>query len=152
MIFHKALITTATFAGLLASGVALAHSDAYLDTQTAPHGGQLRMTASYHLELVVTGPGQQARSNPVVVHVTDHAGAKLSTAEAKGVVTLLAGKSRTTVQLKPDGDNRLKGAGVYAATPDMKAIVSVTLPGKATEQARFTPFARQADHSDHAAH
>lgn len=158
MNIRKNLIAAATVAvaGLfaLASASAMAHTDEYLDTQQAPNGGQLRMAGAYHFELVVARDGKEAKDNPVVVHVTDHAGAKVPTAGAKGTATILSGKAKATVNLIPDGDNRLKGSGAYASTPDMKAIVSVTLPNKPPEQARFTPLARpqamsQDGHMDH---
>jgi hypothetical protein len=118
----------------------LAHTDEALDTQKAPNGGQLRMAGAYHYELVVAKDSKEAKDNPVVVYVTDHAGTKVPTAGAKGTVTILSGKAKVTVSLIPDGDNRLKGSGAYASAPDMKAIVSVTLPNKSPEQARFTPL------------
>lgn len=135
------LSAAALLAVVFASGATLAHSDEYLDTQKAPNRGQLRMAGGYHFELVVATDSKETKDNPVVVYVTDHAGAKQSTAGAGGTVTILAGKKKTTVTLAPDGENRLKGTGKYASTPDMKAIVSITLPGKAAEQARFTPLA-----------
>ncbi len=155
MKFRKILSTTlaATAAGLfaLASINAMAHTDEYLDTQQAPNGGQLRMAGMYHFELVVARDSREAKSNPVTVFVTDHAGTKVSTAGAKGTVTILAGKTKAAVNLTPDGDNRLKGSGIYASTPDMKAIVSITLPDKSPEQARFTPLARPALADGHSA-
>ena len=92
--------------------------------------------------------------NPVMVYVTDHAGSKVSTAGAKGTVTILSGKAKTIVNLVPDGENALKGSGSYASTSDMKAVVSVTMAGKGAEQARFTPLAKtgaamQEVHSGH---
>lgn len=154
MMFRKTLITVAASLFALSGGTALAHSDEYLDTQQAPNGGQLRMAGVYHFELVVTKDSKEAKNNPVIVYVTDHAGSKVSTAGAKGTVTILAGKAKATVNLAPDGDNRLKGTGTYASTSDMKAVVSVTLAGKAAEQARFTPLAMpkamaQDGHADH---
>lgn len=154
MMFRKTLITVAASLFTLSGGTALAHSDEYLDTQQAPNGGQLRMAGVYHFELVVTKDSKEAKNNPVIVYVTDHAGSKVPTAGAKGTVTILAGKAKATVNLAPDGDNRLKGTGTYASTSDMKAVVSVTLAGKAAEQARFTPLAMpkamaQDGHADH---
>ena len=70
---------------LLVSQGALAHSDEYLDTQTAPHGGQVRMVQQYHYELVV-------KANEVSVYVTDHAGKKIDTQGATGTATLLSSK------------------------------------------------------------
>ncbi|MDP2825714.1 MAG: hypothetical protein Q8O52_23890 [Sulfuritalea sp.] len=140
----------------LAGTAALAHGDEVLGTQKAANGGQQRLAGAYHLELVVAKGGAEARDNPVVVHVTDHNGAKIPTVGAGGTATILAGKAKTSVMLVPDGDNRLKGTTRYASTPDMKVVVSVTLPGKTAEQARFTPLAPMAPpaaakdgHTDH---
>lgn len=141
-----ALLLTSCFTGT----AALAHSDDYLDTQKAPNGGQLRMAGVYHYELVVAKDSKEARENPVVVYVTDHAGSKIPTLGASGAVTLLGGKSKISVTLTPNGDNRLQGIGKYASTPDMKAVVSVTLAGKSAESARFTPLAPvKEEHSEH---
>jgi hypothetical protein len=143
--------TIAVLLGLtFAAGAALAHDDAWLDTQQAPNGGQLRMAGPYHFELVLTKDSREVRENPVVVYVTDHADRKISTTGAKGSATILAGKHKSTVTLQPDGDNRMKGIARYASLPDTKVVVSVTLAGKQPEQARFTPLAAAKDtHADH---
>lgn len=135
------ILAAATSACMLASQPLLAHSDEHLDTQLAPNGGQLRQAGPYHFELVVAGDGKEARDSALVVHVTDHAGAKVATAGATGTATILAGKNKSTATLTPDGDNRMKGSATYASTPDMKVVVAITLAGKAVEQARFTPLA-----------
>ena len=130
-----------------------AHDDAYLDTQQAPHGGQLRMAGAYHLELVVDKSTPQAADKPVVVYVTDHAGQKVSTDGATGNATILAAKGKASVALVPDGDNRLKGTGRYASTADMKAIVQFTAKGQSPETARFTPLLKPMEaHMDHNKH
>ena len=130
-----------------------AHDDAYLDTQQAPHGGQLRMAGVYHLELVVDKSTPQAADKPVVVYVTDHAGQKVPTQGATGNATILAAKGKASVALVPDGDNRLKGTGRYASTPDMKAIISFTAKGQPPETARFTPLVKSMEaHMDHNKH
>ena len=103
-------------ASLLAAGGALAHDDAHLDTQQAPHGGQLRMAGVYHFELVLDHSSPEPKDKPVLVYLTDHAGQKISAA----------------------------GMARYVAAPGTKAVVSVTLAGKAPEQARFTPLAGAA--------
>lgn len=118
---------------LIFSQGAFAHSDEYLDTQTASHGGQLRMAGIYHYELVV-------KDNEVTVYLTDHAGAKLDSKGATGTATVLSGKAKASVKLQSAGDNVLKGAGKFSLSPDMKVVVSITLPGQAAEQARFTPL------------
>lgn len=138
------LLAVVALTAAIATPAALAHTDEVLDTQKAPNGGQLRMAGVYHFELVVGKDSKEAKDNPVVVYVTDHAGAKVPTVGAGGTVTILGGKTKASVTLTPDGDNRLKGVGKYASTPDMKAVVSVTLAGKPAEQARFTPLAPMA--------
>jgi hypothetical protein len=135
----------------LNSPMVLSHSDEYLDTQPTPNGGQMRMAGGYHYELVVTKDSKTVKENPVVVYLTDHGGTKISTTGARGTATILAGKLKATVNLAPDGDNRLKGFAKYASTPDMKVAVTVTLPGKSTEPARFTPLAKMAA-DPHAGH
>lgn len=137
-------------ASLVFSQGALAHGDGYLDTQATPHGGQLRMAGIYHYELVVAKDSKGVNENPVVVYLTDHAGTKIPAAGATGTATILAGKLKATATLKPDGDNRMKGFAKYASAPDMKVVVSITPPGKQSEQARFTPLTvTQEEHMDH---
>lgn len=118
---------------LIFSQGALAHSEEYLDTQTAPHGGQLRMAGAYHYELVV-------KPNEVTVYLTDHAGTKQPSKGASGTATVLSGKSKAAIKLAPAGDNALKGAGKFSLSPNMKVVVSIAMPGQAAEQAHFTPL------------
>ena len=147
----KRIKSIAVLLGLtFVAGGVLAHDDAYLDTQKAPNGGQLRMAGPNHYELVVVRDSKEAKENAVVVFVTDHAGQKVLTVGASGTATILAGKLKATSSLKPDGDNRMKGFAKYASTSDMKVVVSITLSGKPAEQARFTPLGSQVQ--AHAAH
>ncbi|MDE2430158.1 MAG: hypothetical protein KGM99_15655 [Burkholderiales bacterium] len=157
MKFRKTLIAAIAFAGLFAAGATNAHTNEYLDTQIAPHGGQVRMAGIYHFEFVIARDSKADKDTPVTVYVTDHAGTKVSTAGAKGMVTILAGKVKTSINLIPDGENSLKGSGKYVSAPDMKAVVLVTLAGAGAEQARFTPLAKAGvaktgEHSEHMAH
>ena len=135
----KRLKITALVLSLLATPLAWAHSDEYLDTQATPHGGQMRMAGMYHFELL-------AKSNELTVYLTDHAGAKIPANGATGSATVLSGKAKATLKLQPSGDNVLKGSGKFELAPDMKVVVSVTMPGKTPEQARFTPQTAAAVH------
>ncbi len=125
-------LSTLTLALIFSQG-AFAHTEEYLDTQTAPHGGQLRMAGMQHYELVV-------KPNEVMVYLTDHAGTKQPSKGASGTATVLSGKSKATIKLAPTGDNALKGTGKFSLSPDMKVVVSIAMPGQAAEQARFTPL------------
>ena len=144
---------TVLLTSLLWAGLASAHTDDYLDTMQAPHGGQLRMAGAYHLELVLAPSDVPPAQRPVRVYVTDHAGTAQPTAGAQGSVTLLSGKRKTTIALTPGGDNVLHGTGSYALAPNLKAVVSITLPGQAALQARFTPLAKPSTtHAGHTGH
>lgn len=134
----KPLYALILAAGVFASTPLLAHDHG----QQAPNGGQLRQAGPYDYELVVEKVGQDLKEYPVIVYLTIHDGGKVPTAGATGSATILAGKLKTTSVLKPDGDNRMKGLATYSAAPGMKVIVSITLNGKAAEQARFTPLAK----------
>lgn len=112
---------------------AQAHTDEYLDTVAAPHGGQLRMTGPYHYELV-------AKNNELTIYLTDHGGANVASAGANGYAIILTSKGKTRIQLAPAGDNVIRGSGTFEAVPDMKVAVSITLPGQGAALARFTPF------------
>jgi hypothetical protein len=91
------------------------------------------MAGTFHYELV-------CKPNEITVYVTDHADVKQNTKGATGTATVLSGGTKTVVDLRPAGENVMKGAGKFALDPDMKVIVSITLAGKPAEQARFTPL------------
>ena len=145
----------ATFATALSftamSTPVLAHSDdPHPDTLKATQGGQLGVAGVFSYELVIDKNAKEGADSAVVVYVTDHAGKKVQTAGASGTATILAGKLKASAVLKPDGDNRMKGNANYAASPNMKVLVSITLAGKPPEQTRFTPLSVAKDgHTDH---
>jgi hypothetical protein len=145
----------ATFATVLSltiyAGDAMAHSDApHPDTLKATQGGQLGVAGAFSYELVIDKNAKDGVESPVMVYVTDHAGKKMQTAGASGTATILAGKLKASAILTPNGDNRMKGVTKYAAAPDMKVLISITLSGKQPEQTRFTPLAAAKDgHTDH---
>jgi len=98
-----------------------------------PNGGQVKDAGKYHLELVV-------RNAALTVYVTGARDAKVATQGASGGATVLAGKNTSSVRLEPSGENALAGGGSFQPAPDMKVVVSVTLPGQPPVQARFAPL------------
>ena len=98
-----------------------------------PNGGQVRDAGKYHLELVV-------KDAALTVYVTGNKDAKIATNGASGSATVLVGKGTSSVKLEPSGENALAGSGGFKPAPDMKVVVSVTLPGQPPVQARFTPL------------
>ena len=98
-----------------------------------PNGGQVRDAGKYHLELVV-------KDATLTLYVTGGKDAKVATKGASGGAIVLAGKGTSNVKLEPGGENRLAGSGSFQLAPDMKVVVSITLPGQPPIQARFTPL------------
>lgn len=98
-----------------------------------PNGGQVRDAGKYHLELVV-------KDTALTVYVIGNKDAKVATKGATGTATVLASKATSSVKLEPRGENALAGSGGFQPAPDMKVVVSITLPGQAPIQARFTPL------------
>ena len=127
MTFFK---TTLLAASLLVAGYALAHTDEYLDSQPTPHGGQMRMTDAYHLELVV-------KDKELTVYVMDHGNQAQPSAGMTATATVLSGETKTEVKLEAAEENLLKGTGDFKVSDDMKVVLSVT-PAPLT--VRYTPF------------
>ncbi len=107
----------------------LAHTDAYLDTQQSPHGGQVRMAGPMHLELVV-------KATAVEVFVTDHAGAPLPTQNGKALVR--TGPDGAGTVLHPAGANRFAGSLAKLPLPDAEFTLFVRLAGEEAQSARYS--------------
>ena len=136
------LRVAALFVGATLAGVSLlagAHTEEYFDSRDSLHGGQVRMTGPYHLELV-------ARDKEIVLYVADHADSKLSTDGGSGKATVQTGKdkTKTSIKLEQAGDNILKGTGDSSVTPETVITVFVALPGQEAYSARFTPLKPKA--------
>lgn len=132
----RALITC-----LLATvvNIAYAHSDEYLDTVKAPHGGQMRMSGAYHLELVL-------KDNEITVYLSDHSGNDVSAAGATGTAIVHSGKDRVTVKLSPSGESALQGHGNFILDPKMTVSVKVKLKEKDHAEAKFQPLKKASAH------
>jgi len=126
----KLFKTTLFAASLLVAGYALAHTDEFLDSQPTPHGGQMRMTDAYHLELVV-------KDKELTVYVMDHGNQAQPSAGMTATATVLSGETKTEVKLEAAEENLLKGTGDFKVSDDMKVVLSVT-PAPLT--VRYTPF------------
>jgi hypothetical protein len=119
---------------LLAPSLLAVTSLAFADEgANGPNGGQIKDAGKYHLELVV-------KENALTVYVADAKHQKIVTKGASGSATVLANKNTTNVKLEPSGENALAGSGRFESAPDMKIVVSLTLPGENPVQARFTPL------------
>lgn len=126
-----ALASVSFFAG--------AHTEEFFDSRQSPHGGQMRMTGPYHLELVV-------KDNEIGVYVMDHADKELSVYGGSGKATVQNGKTKTkiSVKLEPADDNLLKGSGNFSITPETVITVFVELPEQEAYAASFAPLKPKA--------
>ncbi|MBM4138984.1 MAG: hypothetical protein FJ244_05835 [Nitrospira sp.] len=122
---------------------AWAHTDEYFEAVRAPHGGQLRMTGPFHLELV-------AQDGQLMVYVTDHADNKISVEGGLTKATIETGPTKTQVYLHPVGDNVFKGSGAFALTPNTVVIVFMKLPNQDGYAARFIPLKPKSDPTEKA--
>ncbi len=113
-----------------AAAVALAHSNDYLDSTPAPHGGQVRMAGALHLELVV-------EPQTLVVHVTDHGGSAIATQGGSAKAIITSGKQRYVVILKPAGENQLRGSGDFKLGRYNAIQLMVALPDQPVARADF---------------
>lgn len=120
---------------------AWAHTDEYFEAVQAPHGGQLRMTGPFHMELV-------AQDGQLTVYVTDHADNKIGVEGGLAKATVETGTMKTQVHLHPVGDNMLKGSGAFALTPSTVVIVFMKLPNQDGYAARFMPLKPKPDPSE----
>ena len=134
-------VTTFLFSAALASMSLLvsAHTEEFFDSRPSPHGGQMRMTGPYHLELV-------SKDNEIVVYVMDHADSELSVngGSGKAIIQSSKTKTKTSVKLEQAGDNILKGSGDFSITPETVITVFVTLPEQEAHAASFTPLKLKA--------
>lgn len=110
-----------------------AHTDEYFESVTAPHGGQLRMTGPFHLELI-------AKDGDLTVYVTDHADNAISVDGGLAKANIENGTTRTQVNMHPVGNNVLKGSGTFPLTPTTVVVVFMKLPNQDGYAARFTPL------------
>jgi hypothetical protein len=130
-------VTKFLFGAVLASVslFASAHTEEFFDSRQSPHGGQMRMTGPYHLELV-------AKDKEIVVYVMDHADSELSVngGSGKAIIQGSKAKTKTSIKLEQAGGNILKGSGDFSITPETVITVFVTLPEQEAYAASFTPL------------
>ena len=118
-------------------------ADQHDHAKVGANGGQVMDAGPYHLELVVKG-------QELTLYVLDDKNSKISVDGAKASAIVMSGSAKTTILLTPTSGNALKGAGDFQAKEDMRVLLSLTLPGKGTQQARFTPLHKDAgNHKGH---
>lgn len=140
----KIMLFGVLFVAILALTVpADAHTDEYFESVQAPHGGQLRMTGPYHMELL-------AKDGELTVYVTDHADNIIGVDGGLAKATVETGSNRTQVHLHPVGGNVLKGEGTFSLTASTVIIVFMKLPNQDGYAARFMPLKPKGEQGEKA--
>jgi len=140
----KMMLFGVLFVAILALTVpADAHTDEYFESVQAPHGGQLRMTGPYHMELL-------AKDGELTVYVTDHADNIISVDGGLAKATVETGSNRAQVHLHPIGGNVLKGEGTFSLTASTVIIVFMKLPNQDGYAARFMPLKPKGEQGEKA--
>jgi hypothetical protein len=130
---NKAILGCVLSGTLALATTSWAHTDEYFELVDAPHGGQLRMTGPFHLELV-------AKEGDLTVYVTDHTENTIGAEGGLAKATIETGSSRVQIHLHPVGGNVLKGTGTFTLTPETVVIVFLKLPNQDGYAARFMPL------------
>lgn len=125
----KAAVLFATMLGLAAPAWA---SD--------KHGGHEVQAGKFHVELTV-------KEREVTLYVRDQADKPVDAKAVKATATVLSGKDKATLELAPAGEG-LKGVAPFSVAKDAKVVVSFSVAGAKSEQARFS-LGQKADHKGH---
>ena len=118
-----------------------AHTDEYFESVQAPHGGQLRMTGPFHMELI-------AKDGDLTVYVTDHADNPISVDGGLAKANIENGPTRMQVNMHPVGNNMLRGSGTFSLTPTTVVVVFMKLPNQDGYAARFTPLKPKSEQAE----
>jgi hypothetical protein len=91
-----------------------------------PHGGEVEDASpgpNLHIETVVKG-------STVTVYLSDFNETAISATGVTGKIIVLANEKKDYFSLAPSGSNALTGQGTFTATPEMKALVTLTVSGQ----------------------
>ena len=104
------------------------------------HGGHEVEVGKFHIELLV-------KDKDVTLYVRDAADKPVDVKTVKATANVLSGKDKATVQLTPAGDS-LKGQAPFSVAKDAKIVVTFSVAGAKSEQARFS-LGQKQDHKGH---
>jgi hypothetical protein len=104
------------------------------------HGGHEVEVGKFHIELVV-------KDKDVTLYVRDAADKPVDVKTVKATANVLSGKDKATVQLTASGDS-LKGQTPFSVAKDAKIVVTFSVAGAKSEQARFS-LGQKQDHKGH---
>jgi SAM-dependent methyltransferase len=104
------------------------------------HGGHEVEVGKYHVELVI-------KDRDVLLYVRDQADKAVDAKSVKASANALSGKDKATVELAPAGEG-LKGQAPFSVRKDAKVVVTFSVAGAKSEQARFS-LAQKQEHKGH---
>jgi hypothetical protein len=104
------------------------------------HGGHEVEVGKHHVELVV-------KDRSLSFYVRDQADKPVDPKQVKASASVLSGKDKATVQLTAAGD-RLAGEAPFDVAKDAKVLVTFSVGGAKSAQARFS-LGQKQDHKGH---
>lgn len=105
------------------------------------HGGHEVEVGKYHVELV-------AKDKELALYVRDQSDKAVDPKSIKASANVLSGKDKATVEFSPAGAEKLVGQTSFGIRKDAKVIVTFSVAGGKSEQARFSLGAK-SDHKGH---
>ena len=125
----KALMTLAVAAFFTAAALA-----------ADKHGGHEVQVGKLHIELVV-------KDRDVTLYVRDQADKPIDAKTVKATANVLSGKDKANVELVAASE-ALKGQVPFSVAKDAKIVVTFSVAGGKSEQARFS-LGQKQDHKGH---
>jgi hypothetical protein len=105
------------------------------------HGGHEVEVGKYHVELVV-------KDRDLSLYVRDQGDKPIDAKTVKASANVLSAKEKATVQLAPAGAEMLAGQAPFTIAKDAKVVVTFSVAGAKSEQARFS-LGQKQDHKGH---
>lgn len=104
-------------------------------------GGHAIEVGKYHAELVV-------KDRDPSFYVRNQKDKPVDAKTVKASANVLSGKEKATVQLAPAGAELLTGQAPFTVAKDAKVVVTFSVAGAKSEQARFS-LGQKQDHKGH---
>lgn len=104
------------------------------------HGGHEVQVGKFHVELAV-------KDREVTLYVRDQADKPVDAKTVKATANVLSGKDKANVELMAAGEG-LKGQAPFSVAKDAKVVVTFSVAGAKSEQARFS-LGQKQEHKGH---
>ena len=108
---------------------------------TDKHGGHEVEVGKYHIELVV-------KDRDLSLYVRDRGDKAIDPKSIKATANVMSGKEKISVELKPAGADTLTAQAPFSIQKDAKVVVTFSVAGAKSEQARFS-LGQKQEHKGH---